>query len=633
MTDQNDELLFGAENTRARDTDGDGVSDAQERLDGTDPNDAESSVRHDTPVLDPDRGVGDDPRAGVDGVLLERETIVDVLGSVPAGHSLDQTLGTGLDGNPIGKSSINLGFSAGDQLLEGRATDPNSPLNMDRDPLAGNTPSKPTDGQGSSEGTLSSPPPGAELNFNAPNMGLVSDTADGGTPSTTALDDVINWLIEPAVVPDAGTVRPPGDTKVVVPKVDAPAESASERQLRMQTERWKKKGTTDPDADTGGIGVITEDQIERAIVVQGADIDFVEGAGTHIEGDAPPKRPLDLVTDPGDEDPGAGQTGTGTGTGTVAPPGQEISKPINPQDGLPGSPTPGSGTGTGDGGDNTGRDGIFSYATAATQTDLPGSGSGVTNIGDSSTGGIQSVAGDDTETTPPTDSSATDSTGRASQSSAMMAGDDDDLEELEVQRADMAAAGPGTQTEDEIYIGATSAPVSPTGGDSSGGSGGSAAPAPVDDASLPVSMPVATVAGIITPILELEGDATEIASAGDLALGIEVSPRSAPAPTDGSDLVGTIVLGPIIGRDGAQPEDPSAQIAGVRGPSTREFEVSVEDAVPPPLDPVAEAMAQQQQQQQQQQQAEIDSWDQTFVPLASESDQLAVPEDRFEDGG
>ena len=577
MTNLNDDLLFGAESTRTRDTDGDGVSDAQESLDGTDPNDADSNIRRDQPERDPLEL--NDPRFGIDEINLERETIVDVLGSVPAGKSLDQTLGTGLDGKPIGKSPNDLGYSDADKLLEGRGTDANSPLNMDRDPLAGNTPAKPVEGRDATIDTLgreagpgaggvqekvggsqSTPPPDADLSFRAPHNDLVSGT-DGGTPA-----------------PKPDPHAPPKTDEQLVKDRDSNKDN-------RDFDKWKKDQAgkmTDPNADSGG--VVTEDQIERAIVLQGTHTDFVPGAGTHIDDSAPPKRPGDLVTDPGDEDPGAGDTGT------VTPPGGEISKPVNPLDNLPGgglSPGLGNGsggTGGGDGGDNTGRDGFSSAATATTNTGAPGSGSGVVNIGAGSTGGIQSVSGQDSE--------ATDSSGRASQSYAMMAGDDDDLEELEVQRADMAAAGPGTQTEDEIYIGVTSAPVDPPGGD--------------DPSSANVAqLPVATVAGVISPILELEVDVIGVGLITGTALNVDTSPPPASSLDGSPDAVATIPIGgAIIGQ---------------------QAEVREEFAIATPLDPIDDSFVE----------VEIaidDPIDETFAQRSSDNDDLALPEGNLDEG-
>lgn len=74
-----DELLFGTAREPARDIDGDGVRDGQEAVDGTDPNDANSSVRLDLPSLDPAL----DPRGDLRQVMLERETTSDVTGMGP----------------------------------------------------------------------------------------------------------------------------------------------------------------------------------------------------------------------------------------------------------------------------------------------------------------------------------------------------------------------------------------------------------------------------------------------------------------------------------------------------------------------------------------------------------------------
>ena len=205
-----------------------------------------------------------------------------------------------------------------------------------------------------------------------------------------------------------------------------------------------------PDADGTGVDgvLLTDGSVERAIAVAGGATDFVEGygGGPQIEGDAPPSKWIDLVTDPGPDDPTAGTFGA---TDTVTLPQQMISKPVNPLDDVLGGPPPPPGGG-GAGGGGTGRASGFSAATAADASTSPSGGvsggTGVTNIGDgSSGGGIHTLVGDD-------------DAGRSSQNSAMMAGDDDDLEGVEVQRADMAASGWGTQTEDEVYIGATSAP-------------------------------------------------------------------------------------------------------------------------------------------------------------------------------
>ncbi len=404
MTNTNDDILFGTETTRARDTDGDGVSDAQEGIDGTDPNDAESNIRHDAPELDP---FGDtDPRVGLDGIKLERETIVDVAGSTPEGHSLEQTLGTGLDGKPIGKSTNHYGNADAEGLLAGRGVDPNSPLNMQRDPLIANPAAKPADGRNSTIDTLgreagpsnslnqqsdsggnSTPPPGADLSFRAPHTDQI------GAEQLQPFDESKHKgpFVDPKEVPKETLkdydAEPPSWVDKKVAEIKQVFGGGTGDGLDNLGAAGNKKKYDTGEGDS--LDVVSGDQIERVIAVQGGDTDFVPGAGTQIDESRPPKRPGDLVTDPGDEDPGAGESG-----GTVAPPGSEISKPVNPNDGLLGGGLPAGwgngsgGSGGGDTGDNTGRDGFSSAATAASNTDT----SGVTNIGDGSTGGIQSIS-------------------------------------------------------------------------------------------------------------------------------------------------------------------------------------------------------------------------------------------------
>ena len=582
MSKQSDELLYGTGRGTGPDSDGDGVSDVQEGVDGTDPNDANSSIRHDQ-VISP---VGGEVVYGaVGGVVLERETIVDVAGSLPAGRSLEQGLGTGLDGKPI-DTSVNRHGVGEDQLLVGRGVDANSPLNMNRDPLASVAPTGPATGPGAGQAVgkdtvggagqssankgfdggsgQSGPPPGAELSGRAPNMGLVSGAAD-----------------DQAKPFDESKHKGPFDEGPGSPKDKFKTESG--KTPGEQAEEWKKKtapkdgGMTDPDAPSDG-GVLTEADIARAIAVRDGATDFVEGhEGVQIE-DGPRPLKRDLVTDGGDEDPTAGETGT------MAPPGQEISKPVNPQDGLPGSgPPPGPGPGGGDGGDNTGRQGASAFATAATDTGSSGAGSGVINIGggstSGSTGGIQSTAGDNAA--PPTDES-----GRVSHSSAMM-------------------AGPGTQTEDEVYIGATSAPVDPTGNDSSGGSGGGDGPAPAE--TVPAeTVPVATVAEVFAPIVELQIDADVTGAGADSGIlrDVPASPRRAAAPVD-------------VASKGDGVEVVGAELVPA-------FD-SVEPVIPTPLDPVADAMTDQF--------GSLDnSHDDTFAPPEIDADDLMLVEVELDDG-
>ncbi len=408
----------------------------------------------------------DDRRPGVTDVMFERETVIDVLSGLPDGQSIDQTLGLGLDGAAIDTARNHYGIGD-DDLLAGRSID--SPLAMARDSLFG-----------IAEDTSNDAPPDIATGSANPtrNMDLVSGK-DGGTDDKDLVDTVVDtindWFsggtTEPPNPPDAGTVRPEGDTAVPKPKPKAQPRPGSEDDYM-----------TNPDADTGGRGgTATDADIERAIAKQGADTDFVEGfaRGPVITGDSPMTRPIDLVKDPVDDDKGSGfVTVVGSDPGPL--PQDEISRTVNPGDGLPTptTPPPGSGGQPGTGGDDIGMSSVSSAAIVA------GAGAGVINIGTGSTASA-----------PPTGDD-----GLASESFAMMGGDDDDLDELEVQRADMAAAGPGTQTEDEIYIGATSAPVEPAGNDSTGGSGSGQAVQPSSAALLPT----ATVAGVFTPAIEFE---------------------------------------------------------------------------------------------------------------------------------
>lgn len=459
-----DELLFGAEQARGRDGDGDGVSDAQELIDGTDPNDAADSIRHDVAVVGPSTI---DPRGDLEHATLERETTIDVAAANPSGNSLEQSLPTGLDGKPI-PTSHDYGNADADKLLSGR-DDENSPLDMDRNvteggstaPSAGRDSTRPdgggvkstpdggtwTDGSKESAGHGTTPPPDADLSFRAPNGGLVSD-------------DNLRALI--GVAPESAAPKANEDPKTKFLKESGQSNTPSDQQAAWEKKTAPKKYDTGED---GGTVAPTDDQLAHAVVVHDNATDFVEGfgGGPQIEGDAPPERP-DLVTDPSPD--GDGDSSVDTSTVTVTPPGEFFTDPINPDSGFgPGlgvPPGPGSGDGGGDG-----RQGSSSAATAAeapadAPADAPAEVSGLSVVGGGgATGsGIQTIAGDDV--TGMGAPGSTDNSGRESQASAMMAGDDDDLEELEVQRADLAPSGSGTQTEDEIYIDVTGTPAATT---------------------------------------------------------------------------------------------------------------------------------------------------------------------------
>ena len=470
----NDELLFGAQRVDARDSDGDGVSDEQERVDGTDPNDATDSI-HPGPVdVDPSRDPSD-PRGDLNDISLERETVLDLTGAIPAGHSLDQALPTGLDGNPVHSGPNHYGVGT-DQLLDGRGDNPLGDIS--RDPTQGGVrPAAPGAGRDAAKDTLgrdsgpavkgeasfggnnySTPPPGEAPSGSADpdhNPDLVSGKGD--TPISDAVyknavkvgesikdvssipGAVYQGLKEGILGKESGPIGRDEDYPVPPPPPAPP----------------KDKTYDDPDA-AGGTVVPTEEQIAHAVAAHGGATDVVQGygGGPQIEGDAPPKRAGDLVTDPGDGD--SADVSTSISTSTVMPPGQEISHTLNPDAGFGSDRGPSVGPGTGGGDDIAG----FSSAATASEAPVaaPGDASGgISLVGSgSSGGGIQTIDGDVTGMGSAPSASGS---GTVSQSSAMMAGDDDDLDELEVERVDMAAAGPGTQTEDEVNIGGLSAPV------------------------------------------------------------------------------------------------------------------------------------------------------------------------------
>ncbi len=404
------------------DSDGDGVSDAQEAIDGTDPDDATDSIRHDGPVAGPTTG---DPRGDPNQPTHELDVNIDVAAANASGLSLEQALPTGLDGTTI-QTTHHYGNADADKLMGGRGNE-NSPLDAERNPTAGSLAArggehglKPPSGVGGnrSSGGIGTPPPGTELNFNAPNMSLVGDSADGGTP---------------VFVPP----EPPKSAEEKVKDRDSNKEN-------RDYDKWKKEQQgkdVNPDADDSTVGVPTDEQLARAVAVHQGTIHVVEGVdgGPQIEGDAPPPPEGDLVTD---RNPDADQFADAP-TGTVNIPGGTFTDPTNPRDGFGPPQQPGTGSGGGGGG-NTGREGFSYAATAAADSstdsaadssiDSSGDSSDLKVVGSGSTGsGIQTVAGDDvTGMGMPI---GTDNSGRESQSSAMMAGDDDDLEELQVEMA------------------------------------------------------------------------------------------------------------------------------------------------------------------------------------------------------
>lgn len=356
-------FTVAAEAPRHVDSDGDGVSDAQERFEGTDPNNADDFIRGDVSTAGPTTA---DPRGDVDGPSVRPDAPVDVLANIPAGLSVDQALPVGLDGAAI-PTRHTYGNDDADQLLAGRV-DENSPLNMDRSPFA--TTETHHDGD-----LLHTAPPGVELNFNAPNNSLVADT-DGGTKET----------------PEEKYKRESG-----FPKYDNAEDIVKNRESNKavkEAEEWAKKtapkSMSDPDADGGGTYVPTAEEVEHAVTIAGADTDFVRGYGgtPQIEGDAPPKGGS-LVTDPS---PDGDQTAVDTSTVVAVPPGGFFTDGVNPDAGFGTGLAPSTGGGAG-GDEGGGRQGTDYGATATEST------AGVTEPGtisvvgaDTGGGGIHSVS-------------------------------------------------------------------------------------------------------------------------------------------------------------------------------------------------------------------------------------------------
>jgi hypothetical protein len=327
------------------DSDGDGVSDVQERLDGTDPGDASDSIRQ--ADLKPDLG---DIRGDLDRVTLEREVAFDPTANMPEGMSIDSGLKglTNLDGTDL-KSGVNHFGIGEDSILVGHLGE-NSPLGMERDPL---TPG-PKLGSANDDGWQGDPPPeGTDLNYRAPNNDLVG-LGEGGPISSLAADiagkfgrdvnEAIKMAKDYAHVPEAMYER-------FMQEVTKPSVTPA-----------PPKGSIDPDADPGYVGTIGTGSIP-------VDIDgprVVEGYGTlHIEGDEPPPKDIDLVTDGGD---GSVDTIDGSGTPRGAPDAPVIHT-INPDLGVVkppvSSPPPSGGGGIYD----LGLVGTSNAASAATSSD------------------------------------------------------------------------------------------------------------------------------------------------------------------------------------------------------------------------------------------------------------------------
>jgi hypothetical protein len=359
MASNDDEILLGARvlTGKVPDTDGDGVSDAEEALAGTDPQDASDHPDRD-PILKPR---DDDPRGDLGREGIERETTFDPAANMPEGTTIDSGLDgmANLDGSDLSKGQNHFGVGE-DELLQGRGGHEN-PLDMQRDPAA--TSPRPTgpppasqaavgwsdDGASKDVGATggSTPPPGADVSTRAPNSDLVSGEkggADGGSFLDHPIDNTLKIFSDAysgggtPEPPDTGTKRPDGDTPIPKPKPKKPVQPGSSDDYNVN-----------PDADAGG-GAPTDAELARAIVVHGGDTKPVDGqgAGPQVDADAPPPPKIDLVRDGGDQAGDLDMT-----QALVGAPDAPVVHTINPDSGaaptvIGGGPGPSGGDGVDD---------------------------------------------------------------------------------------------------------------------------------------------------------------------------------------------------------------------------------------------------------------------------------------------
>ena len=427
MASDSDDILMGEETLRTReavDSDGDGVSDIQERLDGTDASDAADFRRQEPELVEPTL-TGIDPQAGLDPAVMERMTTFDAVGS-PGGQTIENNLAnlTNVDGTALTFTTDHDGVGD-DALLTGRLGD--SPLDMQRDPTQtsvdyGSAPAddRPTmttaDGKGSGNtftgADYSIAPDGAALSYNAPDTDLVS-----AKPKTVTVSDLGDELVQlkkqdPNVV-NSTTTEDLGDgyTKEIYNTTNAKTGASVTYETvyddgqpgasktttvsttgKVTTEYWKDpnrkpvKGDVNPDADFDV--VVTQEVLDRAVTLAGADTTPVQDdiAPPAIEGDAPTLRRGDLVTDGGGEIDGVVDLG-GT-TPLSGDPSAPVINTINPDSGFSG-PEPGTGGGAG----TTGNPDTSMDAATAVHIDEPVD-DGISLVGSSGTSGISSTVPD-----------------------------------------------------------------------------------------------------------------------------------------------------------------------------------------------------------------------------------------------
>jgi hypothetical protein len=328
MASNDDEILLGARvlTGKVPDTDGDGVSDAEEALAGTDPQDASDHPDRD-PILKPR---DDDPRGDLGREGIERETTFDPAANMPEGTTIDSGLDgmANLDGSDLSKGQNHFGVGE-DELLQGRGDE--SPASMLRDALGGAR----AGGSGPSG-------PDADLSFNAPNMDLVS--GEGDSPD----EDWLEATPPPPPPPVADPPSPPPEQDREPPPPPGPDGSPPQ----PDPDPGPAPLQTDPDA---GGGAPTAEDIERALAVRGGDTNPVDGGdgAPRIDADAPPPPKTDLVRD-------GGETGDlGTADAPRGAPDAPVVHTINPDSGYTprpaseGGPQPSAGDDAGFGVDPT----------------------------------------------------------------------------------------------------------------------------------------------------------------------------------------------------------------------------------------------------------------------------------------
>ena len=343
----------------------------------------------------------DDPRARLERESLERETGFDPAAGVPEGKSVDVGLGdlgglTGPDHDGIGE----------DDLLTGHPG-ANSPLDVDRNPLAGDG------GDGGAHGG------------SGPVLGGSGSADPGNNP------DLVGWSVS-GLAGEAGefagrVARFARQTAEDIGRAPGVAYDNFDRAMTKPDETPKPPPETppppptddeddeedfvNPDADTGGTGGVTSGGSRAP--VDGGNVDFGEGGGVIQAGGAPPDR-HNPVADP-TEDGGSTSLGA-TSSGPTVAPGSEVTRPVNPQDDILGPTTSGPTGGTQGGGgsadgDGVGLAGVSSAATASFSDDpSPAPGApGITVVGSGAGPGIGSTIasgdgdGDDDPPPPPED--------------------------------------------------------------------------------------------------------------------------------------------------------------------------------------------------------------------------------------